>query len=68
MTDRYIPACHSDACNQGRKSCPCPSACQVSEESGESTKGLLVSPAFWIGGAVSLALCVGVWFFCFGGR
>ncbi len=31
-----IASCHSDACEQGRKPCPFPTACQTSEPSARS--------------------------------
>ncbi len=31
-----VASCHSDACEQGRKPCPFPQACQTSEPSRES--------------------------------
>ena len=44
LSDRW-PSCSSDACWQGRRACPVPQACQVSE-----------SPLTW--GDAVMALCI----------
>ena len=46
-----FPACTANACGSGRKSCPCPDACLVPEESAGS---LLVSRWVWIGAVLSV--------------
>ena len=55
-----LPACHGP-CEQGRKPCPCPTACEISQDEEDDALALkfiiglvlvgflcAVSPAFWM--------------------
>lgn len=45
-----------DNCNQGRKPCPCPDACQLAEEESFTTVAKLV---YTVAVALSVAVVVG---------
>lgn len=57
----HFPACTANACNGGRKPCPCPDACQIPQD--EDGPGLLASAWFWLCGGLTGAFSLAVWAF-----
>ena len=61
-TTGHTPACRADACQQGRKPCPCPSACEIEDPLAPARGlvfGIALAIAFWL--VVGLALTAVFW-------
>lgn len=52
------PACTAQACDQGKKDCPCPHACQLSEPT--PPRSMLASRWFWLAAIVCALLWAAV--------
>ncbi|MGL4648257.1 MAG: hypothetical protein ACRC1H_02515 [Caldilineaceae bacterium] len=50
--------CYADACNQGRRDCPCPEACEVETDEGFGAFEALPAVLKILGGMVAIVGCV----------
>ena len=48
MTQPILMRCTANLCDQGRKPCPCPTACEVSEEDAEWERRSTQALAVWV--------------------
>jgi len=57
-----IRACLAEACNQGRKPCPCPDACRLPTDDGLGVfRGLVWALGLTLGAATLAYICALVW-------
>ncbi len=48
MTQPILMRCEANECQQGRKPCPCPQACQIAEEEAELERRRMQALVFWL--------------------